>query len=68
MRLQIPTGSWAVIVRHVRDYESAGQIIKCNISEDQAKRLVKLYNNDSAGSWNYWAINTDEYHMGRYES
>ena len=67
MLFRYPSGNWAIIMKHVRDYKTPGEMIRCNISKAEAETLVALYNNDRLGNWNYWAINCEETSDWRYD-
>ena len=55
----IPQGDWIVVMRHVRDSKSRGEIIKGGLTESQAKYRARA-NRDVKG-WNFWAMHRKDY-------
>jgi len=56
--MNIPTGSWCVVKRHIKDITSKGDIIKKNITQKDARRLALWYAHED---YHYWAMHIDSY-------
>jgi len=57
--MNLPSGSWMVIVRPPRDTRSRGTVIKKSISRERAKQLALSMSYNS--KFNYWAIEEKDY-------
>jgi len=56
--MKIPSGSWCVVRRHVKDRKSKGEIVQSGIAQDEARRLALWM---AEPNHNFWAMHIDQY-------